>query len=209
MYYSTPSLDDRILTPKTSQKQALEELQNGDLVLLSGGSHGEALCKWFCGSPFSHVGLVFRDTSTNDTLYLIEADLGQGKKSGIRAIPLREKLARYRGNRVAGYKKLVILSGEKRPSTSRASELVHQNLHVKQDNLMVSWLFSESKIGAITKRNSHMFCSEFIAHMLIELGILNNDRPAYSYSPGDFDTGRLSLNRGFFYSKTKYFERDS
>jgi hypothetical protein len=205
VYVTTPKLDETIRSRARKQTDVLDTLDNGDLILLSGGSHGEAICKWFCGSPFSHVGMVFRE---GNTLYFLECDLGQQRKSGVRVIPLKEKLARYQGQQVAGYKRLSAYNGSSKPSVSKIMEVINDTLHVKQDNLMLTWLFGNSSLSRSIKRDTHMFCSEFIAYVMIRLGIIEDKTPAYRYSPGDFDLSRLPYKNGYSYSTTEYFQRE-
>lgn len=205
VYLTTPKLDEIVQNTTVAQNNVIDTLSNGDLILLSGGSHGEAICKWFCGSPFSHVGMVFKE---GDTLFFLECDLGQQRKSGVRVIPLKEKLARYQGQTIAGYKRLLCHNGVLRPSIKDIMDVVNSTLHVKQDNLMLTWLFGNSALSASIKRETHMFCSEFIAHIMIELKIIDDRRPAYTYSPGDFDLSRLPYKNGYSYSVTEYFQRE-
>lgn len=207
MSVSYPRLDtDTTLTIYT-QSEVLPTLKTGDLVLLSGDTQGEKLCRHFANSPFSHVAMVCVDTDLASGQYILECDLGQGRKSGVRVIGLVEKLRRYKGQRVVGYKRLVS-SQSNTISSEELMRYVNKVMDVKQDNLMLTWLFGDTGISASMKRSTHMFCSEFVASLMMYLHIIEDRVPAYVYGPGDFDLSRLPFKNGWAYSTTSYFHRE-
>lgn len=88
-----------------------QQVQTGDVLLLSGKTFGETTIKMGSGSPYSHVALVVVDEShlENHTdevvnggtarrqVYLWESDVGQSYMDGVRVITLYDKLTRYKG----------------------------------------------------------------------------------------------------------------
>jgi len=187
-----------------SKEKLLNEVQTGDVLLFEGDTYGERVMKWCTDSFFSHVSLVIRITNDQETkVYLWEADLGQRKKEGPRLIELSEKFQRYRGNKVCGWRQL------KGPSIDprRFVPLIDKYLSFEMDHRVLTWWFSGwfTLFYPLFKTENKVFCSEFVALTLQELGIMKKDRLPSWYSPGDFYRNTdLSLEKGYSYGPIRF-----
>lgn len=163
----------------------LQEADNGDLIFLCGQTYGERVCRSMCRCPFSHVGILFREKNQEgeSILYIWECDLGQGYNNGPRVVLAKDKLKKYKGNIIAGWKKFQ----KDRPSTSNILECVNKYIKYDFDNVMGSWFFSGVPlIYKLFKYQDKVFCSELVAMTYQDLGILPKKDKAFSYSPGTF-----------------------
>jgi hypothetical protein len=99
---------------KGSEKELLDEVENGDLLFFTGETYGEKAIRWYSGSNFSHICMVFRDNENGSSVSFVwEADVGQRYKEGPRVMRLKEKLERWKGVKICALKKMI----GKRPST--------------------------------------------------------------------------------------------
>lgn len=162
-----------------------EKGNNGDLIFLIGDTYGERLCRSITRCPFSHVGILFRETNEKgkDILYVWESDLGQGYDDGPRVVELKNKLKKYKGLKFGGWR---VLRGE-RPKTEDILNCIHKYIKYDFDNNMSSWFVSNiSFLHDMVKYNDKVFCSELIAMTFQDLGILNKTKKPTWYSPGYF-----------------------
>src|SRR5690606_7754369 len=120
-------------------------VQNGDIILLSGDTPGEKTCRWCTGTIFSHVGFLFREkhpVTGEDIPYVLDCDLGQKTKSGVRVLPLRDKLHRYKGFRSGAVKKLIVKKDSSRPSIEDIVRVIAKYTPIEFDNNVLSWWVS-------------------------------------------------------------------
>ena len=193
----------------------LNEVENGDLILLAGDTHGEKLCRWFPGSIFSHVGLLFREKNREtgkDVVYVWDCDLGQGYKEGVRMSILDNKIRRYKGFRIGALKKLKVnLDGNgnrERPKAQDITDLYQRYKNLEFDHIIATWFLADyPKLYNMAKDPEKVFCGEMAAEALQELGIMKKDRFPAWYVPGDFyrPKGRLHLEDGYEYGTTYFF----
>lgn len=169
-FESSPKFTDEILN----------SLDDGDLVFLCGDTVGERWCRWWCGSKFSHVGMIVKE---NDEIYVLDSDLGHKMKDGVRIQKLRIKLDRWKGFKVIAIKKLI-----NKPENIHELLLICTGKYkpLDFDNKMFSWFFEKVGKGDYFKSTDSVFCSEFVAMVLQDLGIITDSRKPYSYSPLDF-----------------------
>lgn len=153
----------------------LKKADNGDLIFLCGDSFGEDILRWASGSEFSHVGIIFKDI--DGSLYIYESDIGQKVKRGIRIIKLSEKLKRHKGYKVGAWRKL---QGERPTSTQF---MIHVTNHLSKpfDDQFISWFLP-------IKVSDGYFCSELVAKILQDFGILKTNKLSHNYSPNDLYT---------------------
>lgn len=178
---------------------------NGDLLFLSGSSPSEKFCKKVISSPFTHVGILFREKhpeTGEDILYIFDSDIGQSSKEGVRIMPLKQKLIKYKGYKIGGLKRLIILDKLSRPTTQNILDIVPKYLDKKFDSkLFWRWI-------GIINNSEGVFCSELTALILQDLKILEPNKPASSYSPKDFENNNLDLTKGYSYGNTLLFSFD-
>nr|QBK85701.1 MAG: permuted papain-like amidase [Marseillevirus LCMAC101] len=189
----------------------LNEVENGDLILLAGDTHGEKLCRWFPGSIFSHMGLLIREKQKEtgeDRVYIWDCDLGQGYKEGVRMSLLDNKIRRYKGFRIGALKKLKVSPGQQRPNSQDIVELYQKYKDLDFDHVIATWFLADyPKLYKLAKNPEKVFCGEMVAEALQELGIMKKDRVPAWYVPGDFyrPADRLHLEDGYEYGTTYFF----
>jgi hypothetical protein len=193
----------------------LSEVENGDIVLLSGTTSGERMCKSSTNTIFSHVGFLFREKheiTGEDIVYILDCDVGQGTKDGVRVMRLIDKLHKYRGYRIGAYKKLVCTASDKysnkcRPTLDKILEIIGRYQKIDFDDVIATWWVSHIPfLYKKVKNEGKMFCSEFVAKVYQDLGILKKNKVAAWYHPGDFHLSRLDLELGYSLGQTKFFD---
>ncbi len=209
---STPTLQGYVATHRdnllwTSKEKVVSEADNGDILLWSTNSK---IIQYVSNSPFTHISLLFRK---NKCLYCWEADLGQKRRSGPRIIPLQDKMDRYKGVPLVGWKPLV--RGD-RPSSKRLMKIISSFAEYKMDVCAIRWCLSRLLAatpcggGGAQKLFSargvnRVICSELVAETLQQAGILQLDPPASQYAPGDWFNNHLALEPHTLYGPTFFF----
>jgi hypothetical protein len=168
-------------------EELLKEANTGDLVFFSGTTLAERAIKIYTRSPFSHVGIIFKDVDEHGKQipFLWEADIGQSQKDGPRVIKLSDKIERWKGDRRIGFRKY---KGD-RPSKEVMMGIVSNYINLDMDSSMMSWLWSSYPSSKIFQSNhdpKKVFCSELVAITLQTLGILSRSDHPTSYSPATF-----------------------
>ncbi len=177
-------------------------LQNGDLIFLAGDSPGERSCRWFSDSHFSHVGLILIE---NELVYILDCDVGQHSKDGVRIMLLDDKLKRYKGFKIGAYKK--VIKGKDKLSHKLLLLMIEKYQEYELDHDMLSWVFSRFVLlHNAVKPKKQLFCSEFVALCLMDLGVMKNDRLPAWYTPESF--ARQDINNTMLelkYGELNYF----
>lgn len=156
----------------------ISSLKTGDLIFFCGKTFGEKVFRYLGGFTFTHVGIIVES-------YIFELDLGQGYKEGVRLIPIRDKIERYKGYDVVAVKRC-----EKQISEDSILELIPKYMNFEFDYMMTSYVFGDD--------GKRILCSNFIARLLHELGLLSLGKKYSSYSPEDL----LNLKE---YSEPEYY----
>jgi len=184
-------------TPYENYKNLFPKVKNGDLVFFSGTTHNENVCKWFSNSVFSHVGILFKDE--NGDIYILDSDIGQQVKDGVRVQKLEDKIKKYKGIKVMGYRPI-----NKEIDYKTMEEIFNQDKNLDFDCWMLDWILTPLGIGKLFKRDDYVFCSEYIHSVLKRCGVIENDTPSYKISPKYF-LNCIKLDNGFEYDELKYF----
>ncbi len=197
-------LHKRLMVWET-QQDLLSGAKNGDVLLFSGKGYGSHFVRLITNSQFSHVCMVFRDSGTADRTgedipYTWDSDLGQGCRAGPRVMRLADKLARHKGPKIVGWKRLT--TG--RPSTEKFLNVISRYLAYTFDREMFRWAHSRvfQTVGSCAP--GKIFCSELIAKTSQDLGLFQKNVPACWYAPGDWMSGRLDLSLGVTYGPTVF-----
>lgn len=172
------------------------DIDNFDLIFLSGTTFSENMCKWLGNCVFSHIGLLVKE---NDIIYILECDIGQSHRKGVRVINFEEKLSKFKGEKIGCIKKLF----GKKPSTPEIYKLIESYLEVDFYNGIWKWVFADYIIRNNEKK---MFCSEFVSLILQKFNILSLDKQPYWYSPGEYFKNKLKLNDKYFYGENIFFK---
>ena len=206
--YNSPNLEKYVTKHGVTQKlqYVFDNAENGDIILMSGDTRGERLCKFCSRSIFSHIGVLFweEDPATKEKiLYILDCDLGQQTKSGVRVMSLENKLDRYKGNRIGG---LMKLQG-KRPTRDEIVGLLSKYAQKDFDNHMITWIVSDiPPLYYFFQNPKKMFCSEFVASVYQDMNIIKKDNVPFSYSPGNFYRNEINFNNGYSLSDCIFFE---
>ncbi len=191
--YLTPHL-----IPNCKFETIKPELQTGDLIFIRYRSKYGKLIRVVTGADWSHIAFVYRQ---GDKVFLVEvADYTSYDEPdvedlhGLCIIPLKKWL-QLNDARICGYRKYQ----QARPLNSDVQRLLQRNQDITLDMDLYNWsttLF-RSKNSRICKNN--YFCSEFIASMLQELGMLSDD-----INPGYYSPARLATVDRYAKMKTFY-----
>jgi hypothetical protein len=182
-----------VKTPSPSgQILDINSLKTGDLIFISGQTHGEKMIKWITGSEWSHVALIIKeddDLSGSKMLFVWEADIGRGYKDGPRIVKLSDKLhliktlPQYKTDQVIGVRRI-----SRHLNPEKVMKSVKKYLYKKMDYNMSKWAVSNTPLYYIFSDNNKIFCSEAVALVLQDVGVLNKEERAASYSPESFIT---------------------
>ena len=168
-----------------SFEDAYDNIQNGDLIFLTGKTRGEHLCCFFTDCIYSHVGMLFREKhpkTGEDVVYIWESDLGQRTRDGPRVIPLKKKLKLYRGVPYMAIRKL----SSSIPTTQNIMNIVQKYQTYDFDTKMINWWVSESIMYDLMGHTHSMLCSELVAQTMKDLGMLGKKYSRSWYSPKSF-----------------------
>lgn len=185
----------------------LKNVENGDLIFLSGDTQGERAIRMAHNSYYSHVGFLFVDkrgaidSTPKNTVFIWESDLGQGYRDGPRIMRLWDKLSRWKGCKIGMIRKYS--SFFHRPKTEEILNVAKPILdaNIGMDISMTSWFFSdypESKIFKFLK-DDKVFCSGLVAFTLQKLGIMDYRKHPSWYTPENFASGKDVFVRGFYH----------
>jgi hypothetical protein len=178
----------------------LQQISTGDLLFLSGDTTGERICKWFSGCCFSHVGLLIKEYNNYGyNIYVLESDLGQSTKSGVRIISLHDKLTRYKGQRIGMIKKIY-------PTLcyDDIMNVVPKYIDKEFDDTFLSWVCADTFMYPLVKNWNQVFCSELVSMIYMDIGVIKRSNPS-KYSPADYMFARTSCNPPYFFGPNVYF----
>ena len=171
--FHTTSLEKYIQRKNIKTLDIQDEMKNmktGDLLFFSGLSTIDDVIKRYTSSYISHVGMIILE---NNVLYLFEADNGQGYKRGVRVIPLKEKLERYKGEKFYILRKIDV-EISKDEILNEIKRYIDMDLNV--DNFLTK---SNTEGGKTT------YCSQLIIDVLRDMKIYKNDVKNTSVTPKD------------------------
>lgn len=172
-------------------------IDNCDLIFFSGTTFPENMCKWLGDCIFSHIGLLVKE---GDIIYILECDIGQSHKKGVRVIPLEKKLAKFKGDKIGCVKKLY----GNIPLTNKIVNVMQPYLSCGFYNNIWKWLAADH----ISKRENEtkLFCCELVSVILQKLNILSLEKPPYWYTPGYYFKNNIKLLDNYFYGENLFFK---
>lgn len=196
-------------------KTIRKDLKTGDVVLFSGKGGISEWIKWFTGSKWSHVGMVFR-LDQYDSVLLWESttlsnltDVETGKAHrGVQLVGLRERLATYSGEKIA----IRALNNPLKSSMLKKLGSFRSEMSGRPyEENKLELLKSASDIMFENKEDlSSLFCSELVAEAYQQIGLLSNkkkDKPSNEFTPEDFSTEAdqtLKLLKGYQLGDEQY-----
>jgi hypothetical protein len=162
--------------PATTKEMLMAEADTGDLLLLAGNTPAEKRIRWWTGCSFSHVAMIIRNS---EGTFVAEVDQGGNYRDGFRMMPLEEKLRgwnnRSDGLKTAGWLKIKV------PLDWReviVSLVVH--VDVEADESKIAWLDPSATDDPYRDK---VYCSEFIAMIIFDLGLAPRLHHPTWYSP--------------------------
>jgi hypothetical protein len=176
-YYTTPILN---ITNNSNLEDIKNKLNTGDLLFLEYNSTYSKLINIFTRTRWSHVSFVYK---TKKGIYIIEVTYYKSTNfSGLCVIPIDKWFDINQGHK-CGFKKL---------ETGKISKQVINKLlkdykNIRLDLNLIHWLrpIFKKNYSKSNKIKTEYFCSEFIALLLQELGILKCKYTPDSYKPID------------------------
>lgn len=147
-----------------------DNLVTGDLVFCSGKYWISGVIRYFSGSMFSHVGIIYRDVYLNRVM-ILEAEIIYG----VRLAPLSKYMKDYHGNRKP-YKGRMLLAKMRKPISEEEMKKVisygMDELTRPYDNweifrILLRVLFRKGR----KERNRSYICSELVSDAFKQIGI--------------------------------------
>ena len=191
--------DERFPIFLGSAFQPLPSFKTGDCVFVSYRSIRGKLVKVFTGSMWSHMGMIYK--RQDGATFVIEACYYDQSKHGVLQTPLLEWLCYNKKRTLAWLPKLgpPISDSE----VNRVFSLVKDG---EMDTFVVNWL------KAVVNRKyypepgkSEFYCSELIATLFQELGVLRKELMPSSYSPRSFMLRRVPVQDGHAFDEPQLF----
>ncbi len=180
---------------------------NGDIFLFSGESQFSGLVTLFCGSQWSHIGIVYRPKDGQPLLFeSVKSDEDPNKPVGVRLLSLRESLQSFQGKSVA-LRCLCIpaISVQRDPDIVvrwRAhllecmEECVRLHLNKKYEDRILNFIFARfTSLSINYETRDRLFCSELVAICYQTMKILDSRHSSIQFIPDDFcEAGEVHLS---------------
>lgn len=140
-------------TPKpVKEKIDVNALNIGDLVFMCGNTYAEKVFRGIGECPYSHVGIV---VELENKKCMLEADVGQGYRSGVRVIPLETKFERWKGFRKnIGVRKF---NGNLSKLKGQLEGIIGKDMR-NMDNMFWSWVSGSPQENVV-------FCSQLVSEI--------------------------------------------
>lgn len=197
--------------PVLSVDDVCKMADNGDIILFSGESEFSGLVTLFCGSQWSHIGIVYRSASGESMLFeSVKSDENKSKPTGVRLLPLRSSLESFRGKSMA-LRCLCIpsISVQRDETITRKwrlhlqecmAECVRLYKGKQYEDRIVNFIFARFTSFIINyETRDRLFCSELVAICYQTMGILEDHHSCIQFIPDDFcEAGSVPLTMPAF-----------
>lgn len=192
------TIDSPLDGPKDYKLLKPQKLRTGDLIGIAYDSMRGNLVKLFTGSAWTHLALIliFRDEP-----YIVEVAHYGLNSTGLIISPWSE-FEKWNYGRIVAHRPY---TGKTFPK-KRLLNFLQSQTGIKMDMNVVSWLKSVIRRSYSRCDKQYYYCSEFIAHTLQELNILQKKVLASSYQPWEFIYGKLDLEEGYSYGDSQLLE---
>lgn len=200
-----PKLKYNSLTPIFNDIK--KNLDTGDIIFFCCHDNIGKIIKKISNGFYSHCGLIIR---RKKKLYVLECDMNHQYdyltkkkfKQGAHLVKLDEKIKDYEGN-VFAYRKLL---GNK-INKKLLNKIFKKSKKILFDNNTLNWYSAHLKSytwSNLFLSEKYMFCSQYVAFVLQELGIIKKEYPTNFYSMTDF-TCDLDYINNYYYGKCIVF----
>ena len=190
-------------------------LETGDLILFSCNDFISKGIKYTISSKYSHVGIVIK--GKNDNLYILECDMTgsydylshKDYKPGSHLIDLKTKIEEYDGTKF-GFRKLK--NNKSTISRSKLNKILKRSVLIGFQDNWITWMIAHFKnkyLGNLFNDPDYMFCTQYVAYVYQQLGILSKKNPNYLFTPKDFEVTNLNFDNGFYLDPIINFKLDN
>lgn len=163
----------------------------GDIICVSYDSLRGGLVKIFTGSAWTHIGLIVK---TKNSINVVEVAHYEDW-SGVTWRPLDKWLDLNNGRIIAIRK----YQGKKFPG-KKLLQKIKETEHYKPDLNVINWLNALRKINYRPQNKLSYYCSEYICHLLQEIGVMKKIYLPSGYKPWELLYGELPLEEFHHYS---------
>jgi len=140
-------------------------------------------------TKFSHAGVVYKDPSTQK-LYILELHpegdgLHEDSESGVHLYDLEERVKEYKGT--CYYSQLLHTTDRGDIIKTKLQDYCNIDF---DENFRYNYVkaYLNHKLGKQMEPKNSMYCSEFIGHVLKDIGVLNKSVNTSILSPSSFET---------------------
>lgn len=166
---------------QASLSSLLPQFKTGDLLLVSYRNIPGYLVKIFTQSIWTHIGLIYRD---GKDVYVIECGYYYRGLEGIIKNPILQWLQLSTGAPMVW----IPLQGDRvgavlNPEINQQLNKINQGTFQKR---LYKWLPAIVRLPYHPKKDQVFYCSEFIAYLFQELGIMKKEYRPSSYAPKNF-----------------------
>lgn len=160
-----------------TKKYNENDIRPGDLLMVSYSSKRGQLVKVFTGSSWTHVVLVVLHQGIKK---IVEIAYYDDENKGVIMKPLKEWIECNNDRPLALRKYL----GWKPFPNDKILLLVEKTKHYSQDRDLISWLKAcLPHLAYVEPSKTEYYCSEYIVHLLQQVGILKKLYIPYTYKP--------------------------
>lgn len=168
----------------------LPRVKTGDLLLVSYRNVSGYVVKIFTQSIWTHVGLVYRE---GRDIYVLECGYYHPGLKDIIKNPILQWLQLSESSPMVW---IPLEGGEvSNQDLNQQLEKIGHGIFPKH---LYKWLPAVIRVPYRPKTDRVFFCSELIAYLFQELGIMKKEYRPSSYSPKDFMSRKITLEKPYF-----------
>jgi len=192
----------------TEYKKERGKIETGDLLFFSGKGHSSSIIKMMSCSPWSHVGMALRIEEW-DMLMLWESttlsnvpDFEAGvEMRGVQVVPLSERLKSYDGE--VGVRPLAGVKRDKEfQETIKQVRRGFKGRPYERSRLELLRAAFGGFFGSNKEEDlSSIFCSELVVEAYQRLGLLSEEKPSNTWTPGELASPMVSLLNGAYFAQ--------
>jgi hypothetical protein len=178
-------------------------INTGDIILFSGKGRISNIIKWITKSKWSHVGVAIKIKELDMILCLESTTLVDvpdyetgATVKGVQITNLSERILKYDGDVVVRH--LVDINRDQVFSeTLEKFKKEHRNKAYERHCIELFNAAYDGVLGQNKEDLSSLFCSELVAELYQQWGLLSDKIPSNEYTPKDFSTnGNINLLNG-------------
>ncbi len=183
---------------KVKYSDIRDELQNGDLIIMSGKGWISKAIQFFTGSPASHVGMIYR--APEGPVLLFESTTLQympgHDTKGVRLIEMSKTVANYKGRIFLRRLSEPLDFGLYEAVRNQYKNTPYESNMMKLLSAGTPWTWRKKKRWGKRAQRT-IFCSELVALVLQALGKINGGMSPEEYAPEHFFENNIPWKGGF------------